>query len=173
MTVQSYLRNLKTLQIVLLSGYILAIILSVSLFLINIVPLLPGINDTTVLDIIIIALSVSGTFSSFYLFQVLLLRQSSSSSLARKLSAYKTSYFLRLAIIESVGMIAVVIFMISLSMIALTISILIAILIGFLKPSRREISRTLQLNPAEVAQINSKQTVLATIEQEIFKHRLN
>ncbi len=173
MTANAFLQSLRILQLTLVAGYTFVLIISVVLFLIDVVPLLPELQSNMLIDIGVLALAFSGVFSSFYLFQILLLRLDESHSLTRKLSAYKTAYFLRLALIEGFGIIAVVLFMISLSTTALTVSIIIAIVLGLLKPSKKEMIKPLRLNSGEQVQLMSEQSVINDLEQEVFRNRLN
>ena len=173
MTGNAFIKSLRLLQLILITGYTLVIIISIALYLIEVIPLLPESQNSMLIDIGILALAFSGVFSSFYLFQVLLVRLNESYSLVRKLSAYKTAYFLRLALIEGIGVLAVILFMISLSTTALTISIIVAIVLGLLKPSKKEMVKILRLDIGQQAQLSSNQPVINDLEQEVFRHRLN
>jgi|GEM_PF-4713316 len=173
MTFNSYIKTLRFLQRTLFTGYTLAIIIAVTLYWMEIVPLLPETQDNFLIDVGIVALTFSGVFSAFYFFQTLLLRQNKRHSLARKLSAFKTTYFIRLAIIEAIGMIAIVLFIVSLSMIALMSSIIVAVILGLLKPSKKEMIRILRLTPSQEAQIMSKKAAISDIRNELFKDRMN
>lgn len=173
MTGNAFIKSLRLLQLILITGYTFVIIISIALYLIEVIPLLPESQNSMLIDIGILALAFSGVFSSFYLFQVLLVRLNESYSLVRKLSAYKTAYFLRLALIEGIGVFAVILFMISLSTTALTISIIVAIVLGLLKPSKKEMVKILRLDIGQQAQLSSNQPVINDLEQEVFRHRLN
>lgn len=173
MTGNAFIKSLRLLQLILITGYTFVIIISIALYLIEVIPLLPESQNSMLIDIGILALAFSGVFSSFYLFQVLLVRLNESYSLVRKLSAYKTAYFLRLALIEGIGVLAVILFMISLSTTALTISIIVAIVLGLLKPSKKEMVKILRLDIGQQAQLSSNQPVINDLEQEVFRHRLN
>lgn len=173
MTGNAFIKSLRLLQLILITGYTFVIIISIALYLIEVIPLLPESQNSMLIDIGILALAFSGVFSSFYLFQVLLVRLNESYSLVRKLSAYKTAYFLRLALIEGIGVLAVILFMISLSTTALTISIIVAIVLGLLKPSKKEMVKILRLDIGQQAQLSSNQPVINDLEQEVFRHLLN
>ena len=173
MTVRTYLKNLRFLQLILLSGYCLSIGITVVLSMLEVVPLLPETSGNEYLDIVAIASAIAGVIAAFFLFQQLLLRVDERHSFSRKLSAFKTAYFLRLFVVEGVGMLSVVLFMISLNALPLICSVFIAIILGLLKPSKTEITKVLRLSTGEQVQLKASDTVLGDVHQELFKHRLN
>ncbi|MCR9132442.1 MAG: hypothetical protein NXI08_07705 [bacterium] len=173
MTSYSYIKTLKFLQIILLAGYCLSIGIVLLLANLEIVPLLPEMHSNEYIDIIAIASGVAGVIAAFFLFQQLLLRVDENHSFSRKLSAFKTAFFLRLILIESVGMLSVVLFMISMNIIPIISAICIAVLLGLLKPSKNEMIKILRLSPGEQVKLNSSNTVLGDVHQQLFKHRMN
>jgi magnesium-transporting ATPase (P-type) len=173
MTVQSFLKKLRFLQIVLLAGYSLAISITLLLAYLDVLPLLPELKTNEYIDVVAIASGVAGVIAAFFLFQQLLLRVDENHSFSRKLSAFKTAFFLRLILIESVGMLSVVLFMISMNIIPIISAICIAVLLGLLKPSKNEMIKILQLSPGEQVKLNSSNTVLGDVHQQLFKHRMN
>lgn len=173
MTVQSFLKTLRFLQIVLLAGYSLAISITLLLAYLDVLPLLPELKTNEYIDIIAIASGVAGVIAAFFLFQQLLLRVDENHSFSRKLSAFKTAFFLRLILIESVGMLSVVLFMISMNINPIISAICIAVLLGLLKPSKNEMIKILRLSPGEQVKLNSSNTVLGDVHQQLFKHRMN
>ncbi|MBO6794949.1 MAG: hypothetical protein JJ895_13645 [Balneolaceae bacterium] len=173
MTVQSYFKNLRFLQLILLAGYCLSIGVTLVLAFMEVVPILPKAQANEYVDIVAIAAGVSGVIAAFFMFQSLLIRVDEKHSLSRKLSSFKTAYFLRLIVIEGVGMLSVVLFMLSMNTIPLVTAIFIAILLGLLKPSKSEMAKVLRLDSGEQVQLNASSTVVGDVHQELFKNRMN
>ncbi len=173
MTVQTYLKNLRFLQLILLAGYCLSIGVTLVLAFMEVVPILPETQANEYVDIVAIAFAIAGVIAAFFMFQSLLIRVDEKHSFSRKLSSFKTAYFLRLIVIEGVGMLSVVLFMLSMNNIPLVAAIFIAVLLGLLKPSKSEIAKVLRLDSGEQVQLNASSTVIGDVHKELFKNRMN
>lgn len=173
MTIGSYLKYLKTIHTAMGFGMSVPIVFAVFLNSKGIVPILQEQEFHALVDVLTIAAIVSISIAAFYLFHLLTSRIAPSANLFEKLSRFRQAYIVRLALIDSGGLFATVAFMLTESMITLISFTLVLLFFALLRPSKQEISRSLNLDISDEIKLRQDSTVLTQSEHLLFKNRLN
>lgn len=163
-TSKEYLKTLQIIYYALISGQVIFGL--VALFLRKMIGLDTGLQDLTDIFLYLVPVFIFGGYLlSRILFKSNLKTAINKSSLIEKMSDYRAALVIRYALLEGPSFFAIVVYLLTGSLIFLGMAGLIIVLFFTMKPTKERSVTDLQLNPAEEQSILDPDRIIAEINK--------
>lgn len=158
-TVGTFFKTLNLLFAALLAGQVLFAGLAVY----TVGAHVPPENQMTldhILDVVVMAVMISGFFMSNYFYRLRLQEARNEPSLAGKLAAYKTALMLRLSLLEAPALITTFAYLLTGDKVFMGMAVVVILFFISLKPSRENAAGEMKLEEFYIQDLKNKNTVL-------------